>query len=111
MSPRGRKAEDTDVFSALVRVMQRAGPAKLMLGGFGAPRTAYVSALNALRAVTAVHARLAESPRAAVRNLACLDNDLADAVLRMHLLRLARATRARYEHLLADARRSGRTVR
>lgn len=49
------------------------------------------------------HARLAESPRAAVRNLAYLQNDLADPVLRRHVLRLARAARARYEQLLADA--------
>jgi AcrR family transcriptional regulator len=72
--------------------------------GFGAPRTARTSSpLRALRAVTAVHAKLAESPRAAVRNLAYLQNDLADPVLRRHLLRLGRAARARYEQLLADA--------
>src|SRR5216684_536669 len=43
------------------------------------------------------------SPRAAVRNLAYLQNDLADPVLRRHLLRLARAARTRYQQLLADA--------
>jgi len=113
MSPRRRKAEDTDVFAAMVRVMLRVGPAELTLGalaaeagvtagalvqrfgskrellhaharyaagtgdiGFGAPRTARTSSpLRALRAVTAVHANLAESPRAAVRNLAYLLND------------------------------------
>ena len=133
MSPRRRKAEDTDVFAAMVRVMLRVGPAELTLGaiaaeagvtagalvqrfgskrellhaharyaaatgdiGFGAPRTARTSSpLRALRAVTAVHAKLAESPRAAVRNLAYLQNDLADPVLRGHLLRLGRAARAR----------------
>ena len=141
MSPRRRKAEDADVFAAMVRVMLRVGPAELTLGaiaaeagvtagalvqrfgskrkllhaharyaaatgdvGFGAPRTARTSSpLRALRAVTAVHAKLAESPRAAVRNLAYLQNDLADPVLRRHLLRLGRAARARYEQLLADA--------
>ena len=141
MSPRRRKAEDTDVFAAMVRVMLRVGPAELTLGaiaaeagvtagalvqrfgskrellhaharyaaatgdiGFGAPRTVRTSSpLRALRAVTAVHAKLAESPRAAVRNLAYLQNDLADPVLRRHLLRLGRAARARYEQLLADA--------
>jgi AcrR family transcriptional regulator len=141
MSPRRRKAEDADVFAAMVRVMRRVGPAELTLSaiaaeagvtagalvqrfgskrdllhaharyaavtgdiGFGAPRTARVSSpLSALRAVTAVHARLAESPRAAVRNLAYLHNDLADPVLRRHLLRLARSARAHYEQLLADA--------
>ncbi len=145
MSPRRRKAEDTDVFAAMVRVMLRVGPAELTLGaiaaeagvtagalvqrfgskrellhaharyaaatgdiGFGAPRTARASSpLTALRAVTAVYARLAESPRAAVRNLAYLHNDLADPVLRRKLLRLNRATRVRYEQLLADAVAAG----
>lgn len=145
MSPRRRKAEDTDVFAAMVRVMLRVGPAELTLGaiaaeagltagalvqrfgskrellhaharyaaatgdiGFGAPRTARTSSpLSALRAVTAVYAKLAESPRAALRNLAYLHNDLADPVLRRHLLRLNRATRVRYERLLADAVAAG----
>jgi AcrR family transcriptional regulator len=61
------------------------------------------SPLQTLRACTAVHARLAESPRAALRNLAYLQNDLADPVLRRHLLRLKRAARAGYQQLLADA--------
>ena len=72
--------------------------------GFGASRTARTSSpLKALRAVTAVHAKLPESPRAAIRNLVYLQNDLADPVLRRHLLRINRAKRARYAHLLADA--------
>jgi AcrR family transcriptional regulator len=76
--------------------------------GFGAPRAARrSSSLGALRAVTAVHARLAESPRAALRTLAYLQNDLADPVLRRLLLRLNRATRVRYEQLLADAIAAG----
>jgi AcrR family transcriptional regulator len=141
MSPRRRKAEDVDVFAALVRLMLRRGPAELTLRaiaaeagvsagalvqrfgskrqllhaharhaaatndiGFGAPRTARPSSpLRALRAVSAVPARLAASPRAALRNLAYLQNDLTDPVLRRHLLRLARAARAHYEQLLADA--------
>jgi AcrR family transcriptional regulator len=141
MSPRRRKAEDVDVFAALVRVMLRRGPAELTLRviaaeagvtagalvqrfgskrallyaharhaattgdiGVGAPLDARAaSPLQAVRAATAVHARLAESPRAALRNLAYLQNDLADPVLRRHLLRLKRATRARYEQLVADA--------
>src|SRR2546425_11803746 len=145
MSPRRRKAEDTDVFAAMVRVMLRVGPAELTLGaiaaeagvtagalvqrfgsrrkllhaharyaaatgdiGFSTPRTARTSSpLRAPRAVTAVHAKLAESPRAALRSLAYLQNDLADPVLRRHLLRLGRAARARYEQLLADAVLSG----
>ena len=141
MSPRRRKAEDTDVFAAMVRVMLRVGPAELTLGaiaaeagltagalvqrfgskrrllhaharyaartgdiGLGAPRTARRSSpLSTLRAVTVAWARLAESPRAALRSLAYLHNDLADPVLRRHLLRLNRATRLHYEQLLADA--------
>jgi AcrR family transcriptional regulator len=141
MSPRRRKAEDADVFAALVRVMLRRGPAELTLraiaaeagmtagalvqrfgskqellhaharhaaatGDIGlaaAPNARAKSPLQALRAATAVHARLAESPRAALRNLAYLQNDLADPVLRRHLLRLKHTTRARYEQLVADA--------
>jgi AcrR family transcriptional regulator len=140
MSPRRRKAEDVDVFAALVRVMLRRGPTELTLReiaaeagltagalvqrfgskralllaharhaaatgdvGFGALVGARAtSPLQALRAATAVHARLAESPRAALRNLAYLHDDLADPVLRRHLLRLARATRVRCEQLVAD---------
>jgi len=99
MSPRRRKAEDADVFGALVRVMLRRSPAELTLreiaaeagvtagalvqrfgskrammlaharyaaatGDIGVtappPRTA--SPLEALRAVTAVYAQLADSP-------------------------------------------------
>jgi len=140
MSPRRRKAEDADVFAAVVRVMQRRGPAELTLreiaaeaGGtagalvqrFGSkramllaharhaaatgdvgvavppPRTS--SPLEALRSVTDMYAQLAASPRAALRNLAYLHHDLADPVLRRHLLRLKRTARAWYERLLADA--------
>jgi AcrR family transcriptional regulator len=140
MSPRRRKAEDADVFAALVRVMQRRGPAELTLreiareagvtagalvqrfgskramvlaharhaaatGDVGltipAPKTS--SPLKVLRSVAAMYAQLADSPRAAVRNLAYLLNDLADPVLRRHLLRLSRGARAWYEELLTDA--------
>src|SRR5215471_16547195 len=117
MSPRRRKAEDADVFAALVRVMHHRGPAELTLREIAAeagvtagalvqrfgskramllaharyaaatgdtgvarpgPRTS--SPLDALRAVTALYAPLAASPRAALRNLAYLHNDLADLV-------------------------------
>jgi AcrR family transcriptional regulator len=144
MSPRRRKAEDADVFAALVRVMHRRGPAELTLreiaaeagvtagalvqrfgskralllaharygsatGDVGvavpAPRTA--APLEALRSVTAVHAQLASSPRAALRNLAYLQNDLADPVLHRHLLRMSRAARSYYEGLVADAVAAG----
>lgn len=145
MSPRRRKAEDADVFAAMVRVMLRVGPAELTLGaiaaevgvtagalvqrfgskrkllhaharyaaatgdiGFGAARHERTSSpLRALRAVTTMYARLAESPRAALRNLAYLHHDLADPVLRRHLLRLNRATRVHYERLLVDAVAAG----
>ena len=76
--------------------------------GLAAPRAGRAaSPLQTLRAATAVHARLAESPRAALRNLAYLQNDLADPVLRRHLLRLKRATRAGYEQLAANAVSAG----
>jgi len=145
MSPRRRKAEDADVFAALVRLMLRRGPAELTLRaiadeagltasalvqrfgskqallhaharhaaatgdiGLAAPvRARAASPLAELRDATAVHARLAESPRAALRNLAYLQNDLADPVLRRHLLRLKQTTRARYEHLVAAAVAAG----
>jgi AcrR family transcriptional regulator len=144
MSPRRRKVEDADVFAALVRVMQRRGPAELTLREIAAeagvtagalvqrfgskrammlaharyaaatgdvgvtapvPRTA--SPLEALRSVTAMYAQLAGSPRAAVRNLAYLLNDLADPALRRHLLRMSRVARAWYEQRLRDAVAAG----
>ena len=140
MSPRARKAEDADVFAALVRVMRRRGPAELTLReiateagltagalvqrfgskralllaharhaaatedtGVAVPRPATSSLREALGAVTAIYAQLAGSPRAAVRNLAYLHNDLADPALRRHLLRLSRAARVWYEQRLGDA--------
>jgi AcrR family transcriptional regulator len=139
MSPRRRKAEDADVFAALVRVMLRRGPAELTLReiaaeagvtagalvqrfgskramllaharyaaatgdiGVTAPRPRTASPLEALRTATAVYAQLADSPRAALRNLAYLHNDLADPALRRHLLRSSRAARAYYEKLVAE---------
>src|SRR5574338_508196 len=140
MSPRRRKAEDADVFAALVRVMRRRGPAELTLReiareagitagalvqrfgskralllahardaaatgdtGVTVPRLRPSSPLEALRSVAAMYAQLANSPRAAVRNLAYLHNDLADPALRRHLLRLSRAARVWYEELLTAA--------
>jgi AcrR family transcriptional regulator len=144
MSPRRRKAEDADVFAALVRMMQRCGPRQLTLRAiaaeagvtagalvqrFGSKRALLLaharyaaatgdvgvpvppprpsSPLDAVRAMTAVHAPLATSPRAAVRNLAYLQNDLADPAFRRHLLRLGRAAHARCEILLSDAVTAG----
>jgi AcrR family transcriptional regulator len=144
MSPRRRKAEDADVFAALVRVMHRRGPADLTLReiaaeagvtagalvqrfgskramllaharhaaatgdvGVAVPKPPTTSPLDALRSVTAVHAQLASSPRAALRNLAYLHNDLADPVLHRHLLRMSRAARAHYERLVVEAVTAG----
>ncbi len=143
MSPRQRKAEDLDVFAALVRVMQRRGPEQLTLRAvaaeagltagalvqrFGSKRAMLLaharhvaatgetgvsvpepstSPLDTLRSVTAMYAELADSPRAAVRNLAYLLNDLGDAVLRRHLLRLSRTGRLWYQQLLTEASAAG----
>jgi AcrR family transcriptional regulator len=145
MSPRRRKAEDADVFAALVRVMDRVGPRELTLRaiaaeagvtaaalvqrfgskralllaharhaattgdiGFGPPAAAGSrSPLADLRDAATVYAQLATSPRAAVRNLAYLQHDLADPVLRRHLLRMSRRARARYAELLTMAVAAG----
>ena len=71
--------------------------------GVAVTRLPASSPLEALRSVTAMYAQLAGSPRAAVRNLAYLHNDLADPALRRHLLRLSHAARRWYEELLTDA--------
>lgn len=145
MSPRPRKAEDADVFAAVVRIMKRVGPAELTLRAiaaeagvtaaalvqrFGSKRAlllaharyaaatgdvgvevpdpdTFSSPLDALQAMTTVYAQLATSPRAAVRNLAYLQNDLADPVLRRHLLRLSLAARAHYQQLATEAVAAG----
>ena len=144
MSPRRRKAEDAEVFAALVRVMHRRGPAELTLRAIAAeagitagalvqrfgskramllaharhaaatgdtgvslPQVKTSSPLEQLRAVTTVYAELAASPRAAVRNLAYLLNDLGDPALRRHLLRMSRTARVWYEQLLTDAIAAG----
>jgi AcrR family transcriptional regulator len=61
------------------------------------------SPLSELRAIAELFAKLAVSPRAALRNLAYMQSDWADPALRPHVLRHARAARARYEQLVADA--------
>jgi AcrR family transcriptional regulator len=142
--PRRRKAEDVDVFAALVRVMHRRGPAELTLReiaaeagvtagalvqrfgskramllaharyaaatgdvGLAAPQARSASPLEELRSVVDMYAQLAGSPRAAVRNLAYLLNDLADPALRRHLLTLSRAARVWYEQRSSDAVAAG----
>jgi len=61
------------------------------------------SPLNELRASAELYAKLAVSPRAALRNLAYVQSDWADPALRPHVLRHARAARARYEQLVSEA--------
>jgi len=144
MSPRRRKAEDKDVFAALVRVMLRRGPAELTLreiareagvtagalvqrfgskramllaharraaaagdAGVTAPERRTSSPLGTLRTAAGMYASLADSPRAAVRNLAYLLNDLGDPALRRHLLRMSRTARVWYEQLLTEAIAAG----
>ena len=65
------------------------------------------SPLGTLRAAAAMYASLADSPRAAVRNLAYLLNDLSDPALRRHVLRMSRTARVRYEQMLTDAIAAG----
>ena len=75
--------------------------------GVAVPGPPNSSPLEALRSLTAVHAQLARSPRAALRNLAYLHNDLADPVLYRHLLRMSRAARLHYQTLVANAIAAG----
>jgi AcrR family transcriptional regulator len=71
--------------------------------GVDVPTPRNQSPLAAIRAMAAMYAQLASSPHAALRNLAYLQNDLADPVLRRHVLRMSRAARAHYETLVIDA--------
>ena len=71
--------------------------------GVTAPVARTASPLEELRSITEIYAQLAGSPRAAVRSLAYLVNDLVDAALRVHLLRMSRAARVWYEQLLTEA--------
>jgi AcrR family transcriptional regulator len=61
MSPRRRKAEDADVFAALVRVMHRRGPAELTLREIaaeaGVTAGALVQRFGSKRAMLLAHAR------------------------------------------------------
>ncbi len=71
--------------------------------GLTVPTPADASPLEAVRSLAAMYAQLGSSPRAAVRNLAYLVNDLSDPALRGHLLRLKRLTRRWLEERLGDA--------
>jgi AcrR family transcriptional regulator len=70
-------------------------------------RAAHRAPLATLRAYAASMADLAPSPEALLRNLAWLQADLADEVLRGHLEENARATRREIEKLLEAARAGG----
>jgi len=74
---------------------------------FAALRAAHPSPLAAVRAYAACMADLAPTPEALLRNLAYLQLDLTDAVLRRHLVANARATRHEIEALLEAATSAG----
>jgi AcrR family transcriptional regulator len=74
---------------------------------FVALRAARRGPLATLRAYAACMADLAPTPEALLRNLAYLQGDLADDVLRGHLVENARATRREIEALLAAAAAAG----
>jgi AcrR family transcriptional regulator len=65
MSPRRRKAEDADVFAAMVQVMMRVGPAQLTLGAIaaeaGITAGALVHRFGSKRALMLAHARYSAS--------------------------------------------------
>src|SRR5262245_39036618 len=96
MSPRRRKAEDADVFAALVRVMLRRGPADLTLREIaaeaGVTAGALVQRFGSKRALLLAHARYAAasgdvgvpvarprlaSPLAALRTVTAVHAELA----------------------------------
>jgi AcrR family transcriptional regulator len=89
----------------LVALSERfAGSAGAVFAGL---RVAGRAPLATLRAYAACMADLAPTPDALLRNLAYLQGDLADAVLRGHLVENARATRREIETLLAEAIAAG----
>jgi len=83
------------------RFARSAGPV------FAGLRAAHRAPLARLRAYASCMAGLAPTPDALLRNLAYLQGDLADEVLRGHLVENARATRRELESLLADAVAAG----
>jgi hypothetical protein len=70
-------------------------------------RAAHPEPLDTLRAYAACMADLAPTPEALLRNLAYLQVDLADDVLRGHLVENAHATRGEVEALLEAAAAAG----
>jgi AcrR family transcriptional regulator len=74
---------------------------------FAGLRAAHRAPLATLRAYAACMADLAPTPDALLRNLAYLQGDFADDVLRGHLVENARATRREIETLLEAAIEAG----
>lgn len=74
---------------------------------FAGLRAAHRGPLATVRAYAACMADLAPTPEALLRNLAYLQNDLADDALRGHLVENARATRRELETLLGEAIAAG----
>ena len=74
---------------------------------FAGLRAAHRTPLAALRAYAACMADLAPTPEALLRNLAYLQGDLADDVLRRHLVENARASRKEMEAVLESAVAAG----
>jgi AcrR family transcriptional regulator len=70
---------------------------------FAGLRASHRTPMATLRAYAACMADLAPTPDALLRNLAYLQADLADDVLRAHLVANARATRRELEALLTSA--------
>lgn len=94
----------------LLRAMSRraaAGPHDLA----AELRAAHASPLDALRAYARCFANLAPTPAALARNLAYFQLDLADRQLYGPLLKQAKATRAGYRTLIADAQLRGEVRR
>jgi AcrR family transcriptional regulator len=101
------------------RLVQRFGSKRALMvalserfAGSAAPvfaglRTTHREPLAALRAYAACMADLAPTPEALLRNLAYLQGDLGDELLRKHLVKNARATRREFESLLAEAIAAG----
>jgi AcrR family transcriptional regulator len=74
---------------------------------FAGLRAAHRGPLATLRAYAACMADLAPTPEALLRNLAYLQGDLADGVLRGHLVENARGARREMEELLEAAVAAG----
>ena len=74
---------------------------------FAGLRAAHGGPLATLRAYAACMADLAPTPEALLRNLAYLQGDLADEVLRGHLVENARASRSEIESLVRAAVAAG----